>query len=511
MKNKIIWVLLVIFTIFIIVWFYIYYEKQNNIDNKKIVVNNIKTIEINEEKTLEEIKKEEITNKINNFKKAVASKWLIVSWDIHIKNDEYIFALQKFLKANKETPNNSKIISKIAETYFLMKNFSLSFKYSSKIEDTQYLDNNMKTLSFLYSENIDEYDFSKTSSWELNDWWNIFINEIKSKIKSFDLNKEEEFYYINSLDCISDFHQCKFNIQEYFKNTEYSWQNENLENIRAAISNYKDLKLDEIYYKNALIIWAFMKNKNYPLAIKLSEEILLDKPNYKPILKILAQSYFELNKLDKSNKYLLEYAKIDNWSPDISYMIWVIAQKNHDYIRSNIFLNLSIEQWYKNIEDIYRLQLYNYLILNKEDKISEIFDKIIAVQEKPEFNDLLLATYYNIINNNLDKAWLLTNNWIDLYPESEDFYWFKAWILIEKWDLEQASELLNKASKINPRNALIILNQWRISKIKYETEWKSFDKAKAKLLFKKAIEFDSAEIWDLAKKLLKELEEVKEN
>ena len=511
MKNKIIWIFLLFFTISAIAWLYIYQEKQNSIEDTE---NWLITIEpkiessVNE-KTPEETKKEEITNKINNFKKAVASKWLIVSWGIHLENDEYLFALQKFLKANKETPDNPKIISKLAETYFLMKNFSLSFKYYSKIEDNQYLDNNIKILSFLYSKDIDKYNFIKTSSWELNESWKIFLNDIKSEIKTFNLDKEQEFYYINSLDCISDFHECKFNVQEYFKNTKYTWQNKNLENIRTAISNYEDLKLDEIYYKNALIIWAFIKNKNYSIAIKLSEELLLEKPNYKPILKILAQSYFELNKLEESNKYLLKYAKIDNWSPDISYMIWVIAQKDHDYLRSNIFLNLSIEQWYENIEYIYRLQLYNYLILNKEKKISEIFDKIITIQEKPQFNDLLLATYYNIINNNLEKAWLLTNKWIELYPESEDFYWFKAWILIEKWDLKQASELLDKASKINPRNALIILNQWRISKIKYEQDGKSFDKAKAKLLFKKAIEFDSAEIWDLAEKLLKELEEIK--
>jgi hypothetical protein len=52
----------------------------------------------------------------------------------------------------------------------------------------------------------------------------------------------------------------------------------------------------------------------------LSEDLLKEKINYKSILKILAQSYFELNKLKKANHFLLEYAKIDSKSPDVHYM-----------------------------------------------------------------------------------------------------------------------------------------------------------------------------------------------
>jgi tetratricopeptide (TPR) repeat protein len=190
-------------------------------------------------------------------------------------------------------------------------------------------------------------------------------------------------------------------------------------------------------------------------------------------------------------------------------MIWVISQKKHDYIKSNIFLKLALEQKYEHTEYIYRLQLYNYLILEKKNKIIETFDKIITLKEKPDFNDLLLATYYNIINNNKNKALLLTNLGLKLYPKKEDFFWFKAWIKIEEWKLEEATELLNKAQIINNKNALVILNLWRISKIKYEKNLKNFDEVKARFLFKKAIELDSAEIWSLAKGYLKSLEEIK--
>jgi tetratricopeptide (TPR) repeat protein len=186
-------------------------------------------------------------------------------------------------------------------------------------------------------------------------------------------------------------------------------------------------------------------------------------------------------------------------------MRWVISQKNHDYITSNIFLRLALEQKYKDVVSIYRLQLYNYLILKEKEKILNTFDKIITSKEKPDFSDLLLATYYNIINGKTEKALVLTNTWLKFYPEQEDFYWFKGWLKIEEWELDEALELLNKAKEINNRNALVILNLWRISKIRYEKDWKLFHKVKAKFLFKKAYELDSAEIGELAKKFLKEL------
>jgi hypothetical protein len=82
----------------------------------------------------------------------------------------------------------------------------------------------------------------------------LYIKEIKKEIKTFSLEKEQEFYYLNSLECINDFHSCKLNYENYFKNTKYSAKNKNLETIRTAINNYKKLKLDELYYKNALLI-----------------------------------------------------------------------------------------------------------------------------------------------------------------------------------------------------------------------------------------------------------------
>jgi len=52
--------------------------------------------------------------------------------------------------------------------------------------------------------------------------------------------------------------------------------------------------LEDIYYKDALIIARFFQDKMYPLAIQLGNQLEAEKPNYKAILKVIAESYFEL-------------------------------------------------------------------------------------------------------------------------------------------------------------------------------------------------------------------------
>jgi tetratricopeptide (TPR) repeat protein len=189
-------------------------------------------------------------------------------------------------------------------------------------------------------------------------------------------------------------------------------------------------------------------------------------------------------------------------------MLGAINQKQHNYIQSNIFLDIAIKQWYIDKESIYRLKLYNYLLLDQKEKINSTFDKIINLQKKPYFNDLVLASYYNIIDNKFKKALLFIQKWIKLYPKKEDFYWLKAWILIEENKLNEAEKLLKKAQEINPRNAVIALNMWRIELEKYKQTQKTIKKIRAQIFFKKALELDNTEIWSLAQKFLEEIKNI---
>jgi hypothetical protein len=132
-------------------------------------------------------------------------------------------------------------------------------------------------LSFLYSKKIETFNFERNSSWTLKIPWKIFIKKIKNRIHKIKLTKNNEFYYLNSLECLNNFHICKLNFENYFKKDNYSPDNKNLEEIKKAINNYKILKTDELYYKNTLIIGALFSNQNFPIAILLSENLLKEK------------------------------------------------------------------------------------------------------------------------------------------------------------------------------------------------------------------------------------------
>jgi Tfp pilus assembly protein PilF len=214
---------------------------------------------------------------------------------------------------------------------------------------------------------------------------------------------------------------------------------------------------------------------------------------------MIAQSYFELWDYKNAKTYLTKYYALDSNDKDVLYLLAIISQKTRDFVLSNIYLSKAEKLWYQPIENINRLQIYNAYILDDTWKILSNFDKLIKNQKKPLFNDLVLATYYNLINWNISKWEEYAQLWMTLYPKREDFYWFEWWILIEKNQLEQAKILLDKGQKINWNNALINLNLARL-------ESKKWNKLKAKLYYKRAIKLDNW--WEISKISAKFLEKL---
>ena len=449
--------------------------KKSEVNNKKIFFN--KTNKNND-------------NSIKNKQKIFLEKWLLINWTIHLKNEEYILALRNFLKAYKI--NKSDWIKKqIADTYFLMKKWNDAYKYYSEIKNKNlvYKQNYLK--SFLYSLNIVKLKNNKKYlSWAIE-------NIKKMKL----LNTEEKFFYSNSLTCIKDFSLCKKNFEDYLKKHK-NIKSKQLLDIKQALQNYKDFKIDELYFKNALILWALFKNELYPIVIIIWEDILKEKKDYQPIIKMIAQSFFELWDYKNAKKYLTKYYALDSNDKNILYLLSIIAQKNHDYVLSNIYLTKAEKLWYNPITNIYRLKIYNAYILDDSNKLIENFDKLIKSEKKPQYEDLVLATYYNIINWNNTKAWEYANKWIKLYPNKEDFYWFKAWILIEENKLDEAKKLLEKWYNINRKNALINLTLWILKE-------KNNKKIEAMLYYKRALKLDNW--WDISKIALKKIQNLKEN
>jgi len=453
-------------------------DKVNNISNKIVKNKEIEKKEVKKQ-TKEEVKTE-ARKKLDTLRKRYSYKWLIMSWDMHMNNDEYLLALKNYLEVLKWNAKDEKIIQKIGDTYFEMKKFDKAYLYYSKIKAYKSLDKNKAILSMLY-------------------WKELSLDNLSyfySEIDSFDLWLEYSFYYKNSISCLEWFHECKLKFNEYFDNNEITI--DELKNIKNAITNYRNFKVKELYYKNTLILWAFFENRLYSVSVKLWKDILKDKPWYRPLLQIIAKSYYELWQYNFAKKYLSDYYTLSPDDESAIYMIGVVKMKLKDYLISNIFFDKLLKNNYKNILDLKKNMIYNYYKLGDTEKMLTMFKSIVKYDNITE-SDIGLAIYYHIINGEMDYAKDLTNQFLEKYPNNDMFYTYLWWIDKEQLDIINAEINFKKAISLYPRNTMATFNMWLINLDKWNT-------IIAKIYFNKTIKIDKNwEYWVLAKKELDKL------
>ena len=498
----------IIFFSIVLILSYIIITNSNKTNKNQIPQDNL--INENDDIQKEEEKKENLAIRVKKIKKKVSLKWLISKWDYYFDNKEYTIALFTYLKIYKDIPNDEEIIHKIWDIYFNLKKFNQAYKYYLIIKNSEKLDK---------QKAIESLIFSKAK--ELGEE-NIKI--IKNEIQNFNFNKEQNFYYTNSLECINDFSKCKLNFQNYFENfennnNEWTWSIEQdkkldmkkvkfnkLLNLKNVLENYKNFKLDDLLYQNALLSWSFFSNWLYPIAIETSKKTLEEKSDYKPLLKIIAKSYFELWLYKEAKAYLLKYNEIDNSDPEISYFLWIIYEKLHDYVLSSIHLKNAIEKNYKNMIDARRRIIYNYYEVWEIEKMLNAFEQmLIDESDNITMDDINLAIYYHIINNKLEKAKKITEYGLKKYDNKELFYWYLWWIQIKEdieWNLKLALKNLNIWLEINDNNPMINYIMWLLH-LKIEENKKAF------IYFKKTIFLDKN--WEFGKLSQQELDKLNLN
>lgn len=420
--------------------------------------NNVKNIEVT---------KEEAKNKIDILRKRYALRWLIISWDLHLENSRLTLALQSYLDAFKQNSDDEWIIQKIGETYFEMKKYDSAYENFKKILNSSTLNKEKALLSYLYST-------------ELN-WSNI--ETVLNEIDLIWFDNEDTFFYKNSVKCLVDYHTCKLDFSNYF--TEYpDIKSEKLIWIKNTIKNYQDFKVDEVYYKNFLILGELFKRELYPISIKLWKDILLEKTDYKNVIKIIWKSYFELWKYELAKEFFQKYYELDKNDSDISYLLWVTHIKLHDYLLASINLKNTLELWYKNAINVKRRLIYAYYELWENERMLKEFQNLMDTEKSNlDIEDISLAIYYHILNEQNLLAKKYSKIWIELYPLEWIFYWYLWWMERDAWNIEVAEENLRKWLKLDSQNPLILINLWQL-------EFEKWNSIKSIIYFKKTIKID---------------------
>jgi len=429
-------------------------------------------IDENPIKTQKEINKEIVKQKIERIKKRAAIKGLISQGDSYFEQDELTLALQRYIKAYRQSDKDPAVLEKIWDTYFELKKFKSAYNNYKELEPTERNIDKI-ILSLIYAKDV--------SSPEKR-------SEIMWKLSEIDMDEQRDFYYNNALSCITDFHNCKVNYGNFFSEKVDQdgiieprvIKNSDLLKIQTAIQNYENFQVDQVYFKDALIIWAFFENKLYPVAIELWKRLLEEKTDYKPIIKILAESYFRLGKYEDAKTYLTQYHDIDQNDPYINYMLAVIHMQDKDYLLSNIFFNKAIELGYSPSIDARRNLIYNYFLLESEENLLGSLKDLVENEENISSHDLRLAIYYHILYERYDEA----KKWIELgfskYPENENFHGYLGWIEKEKWRHDEARVQFEKGLELESENPFLTLNMGLLEK-------ETWNKKKAIVYFKKTI------------------------
>lgn len=424
-------------------------------------------------------------DKMKELRNKFTVKWLIIEGDAYFNNDQYALALRNFLQAFKNTNEDPIIAEKIGDIYMKMNKYGPAYKYYKKAIWKISPELKDKTiLSYLY--NADLKGEGKRE-------------DAKKEILSLNFTEEKKFYYFTVLECLQDFHTCKTNFSNYIYNEKKELETEELKNIKTAFDIYRNFQLEDIYYKNALIIWGLFKNKMYPISVLLGKNLLKEKENYKPILKIVAQSYFEIGNMQWAKIYLWLYNKVEPDNKDIIYMMGVINLKLNEYILSNIFLNRAIELDYKPSINVKRRLIYNYFELGAMEKMLKEFESLVKNEKEIEKEDIYLAIYYHIVYNKKDIALELTKLWLKKFPTDGSMYGYMGWIYKDKNELEKAEEILKQWLEIDSQNALLNLNMWYLEIAK----WKE---RKSIIYFKKTIKKDKE--GDFWKQAIKEIDKI---
>ena len=464
-------------------------EKKEALETSTGSETEVQTEIVEKPKTEKELNQEIVQNKINNIKKKLALRGLVIRWDIYFNNDQSTLALKQYLDVYKETPEDKSLIKKIWDSYFSLHKYNSAYSYYSKIKDYSELNKNTALLSYIYTKDLGSLEDRQS---------------ILAEMYSFPFSESEQFYYANSFLCLDDFHACKLAFQEYTQGDlpelaeweEAAEESPYIKEIEVAIENYRAFQVDEVYYKDALIIAAFYKNGFYPMAIELGNKLLTEKIDYKPILKIIGKSYFDMWKYKESKEFLATYYNIDKTDPGVTFLLGVVNARLHEYVLSNIYFNKALESNYKPSIDVRRKLIYNYFLLENTERILLNFKNLVEQEESPEAEDLQMAIYYHIINERYEDAIAWSNKWLELFPEEEMFYWYLGWIYKLQEQPEKAEENLQLWLDINGKNAMLNLNMWLLQKEKWE-------KIKALLYFRKAVkENKDGEFWKVAEEEL---------
>ncbi len=372
--------------------------------------------------------------KIQQLKKRINFKSIITQWDLYNIQNMKELALKNYLDVYWKLQNDHILEKKIASIYFDLKDFKNAYNYYLKIPINEI--NNEETKKMLFSLMYTNNEYTKED------------------LKNLNISNENKDYYSLVYDCYSGITNCVNTIKSY------SGSYEKINKIKKSVLNFeKTQQWADQNSKYALIAGFFLENKDFLASALIWEEILTKRPDYKIVIKITWYSYYELWDYKKANKYLEKYYNFDYKDTKIAYLLWIINFNLEDPIMSNLYLNNAVLNWYTPKTEIERRLLYNYYVLWDKKNMIKIFRYLLDEEDVNE-DDYNIAIFTAMEENELSKAMLWSNKWIQKFNNSSILYALRWWVYRIRNEEFNSINDLNKALDLNIQNPIAILNLW---------------------------------------------------
>jgi len=415
--------------------------QEVEIPESEITENNQLQHTENQETQENDTNSEVIRERIESIRKRHELRDMFVSAEAYLEWWQQALWLKTLLDVYRENPNDGVVIAKIAETYYDMKRFGSSMNYYSRLPSLTEWQRDRVILLHFYNHDLRREDERESLMQELQ----------KMNLKEQDLK-----YYFLSVLCVSEPTHCKERFDLYVRSLE-SIESEMLNNMRLALRNYESFWLSEKYLLYTYIITEWYKQWLYPLVIALWEEIINDRGQYKPAIKLVWHSFFELWKYEEAKDTLTKFHRIDDSDPWVNYMLWIIYAKTRDSVLANIFLKRALDLWYTPTLNLRRHIAYNFALIESAHNALKALENLIRLEEDFEKTDLSLAIYYHILYESYDTAIEFSLIGQELYPDDAYFYGYEWWALREVWKPMEAIEVLQSWLQAIPDNPFLYL------------------------------------------------------
>lgn len=306
-------------------------------------------------------------------------------------------------------------------------------------------------------------------------------DEFTTALANMDLPDYIREAYQVSWTCEHEFINCESAIRAY--KHDYA----PIRDLKNALKNYEALGNKDPSYKEALMIGALYKNQDYTTAIRLGENVLRRKPDYRPILKIVGFGSFMIGQNERAQWVLGKYKKLEPKDAEVDFILWLIHFEKQDYETSNIYFNKAVLGGYKPKIVVERKLAYNYYVLDLPKNMFQVLGYLMLEPDMTEA-DATNAIYLALVHGETRNA----SEWITIgkekFSNSDNILGLEAWYLRTTNDSAGAQTIVDNILARN-ENHLIALVQWGI--LAYEAGFKE----KSKTLLKKAKIIDAGGTW----------------